>query len=75
MDVTKVKSAIATVKSEISSLYKGAVTAGEKDPQQLNGLKPLGRANLFLDKAVKAIEAAAESTNGKKEKKPKADKK
>ena len=65
MDITKVKAAVNIVKAEVSALYKAAVVAGEKDPCQLGGLQPLGKANLLLDKVVERVEQAAERSVAK----------
>jgi hypothetical protein len=74
MDVSKVKAAFTSTQNELSTLYKGAVAAGESDAQALNAIRPLSRARKALDKARACVEDAVEAVKPKA-KKEKADKK
>lgn len=75
LNVTKVRTAVENAVKELDTAYDAALAAGKKDPQVIDGLRPLGKANLALTKALKALDLAVEKTtpkeNTKKEKKAK----
>jgi hypothetical protein len=65
VNVTKLRSAIASAQAEVKALYQDAVKAGENDPTALNALKPLGSVNVALAKASKKVDVVVERTTEK----------
>ena len=71
MNVTKVRAAIENAQKECSTLYRETVAAGEKDDRQLDGIRPLAKANKKLTEALAKIDEAVERTQPREEKKKK----
>jgi len=65
MDVTKVRSAIAALKSAVQEAVTSSVKAAEKNPIEINGVGALVKINLLADKASERVEEAIERTTPK----------